>query len=340
MATIDIHTHFMPRPYLELLGTDGPRNGVEVVTSEQGEPIIMFEGHPFGPIGDVFFDADKRLADMDARRVDVHCLSLSPPMVYWADKELGIKLASVFNEETAKVADARPDRFIAIATLPMQDVPAALAEGEKAIKELGMKGFYLGTNVLGKYLSDKDFWPIYELAQSLEIPIFVHPLRVVGADRMDSHYLHNSIGNPTETTLAIAKMIFNGVPQDFPRLKFNFAHAGGAFPYLIGRLDRTFEMRKECQEAIPQPPSTYLDNFSFDTITHRKETLAFLISLMGADKVLLGSDYPFDMGDDDPVASVEGVEGLPPEQTENILSANAVDLLGLGAGHKSSAAAG
>lgn len=329
MPNIDIHTHFMPRAYLELLRREGARNGVTVEDSANGDPIIRFEGHPFGPISDVFFDADKRLADMDANRVDVHCLSLSPPMVYWADPDLGIELARVFNTETAKVARGNPERFIGIATLPMQDVAAAVKEGERAVRELGMRGFYLGTNVLGKYLAERDFWPVYELAQSLEIPIFVHPLRVVGADRMDNYYLHNSLGNPTETALCISRMIFGGVPQAFPRLKFCFAHAGGTFPFLVGRFDRTFKMRQECQRAIDEYPSTLLDNFFYDTITHHQGALSFLISSMGSDKVLLGSDYPFDMGDDHPVDTVEAVTGAGTPEREGILGATAMELLGL-----------
>ena len=327
MQTIDIHTHFMPRDYLALLESEGGRHGVEVVRGDSG-PIIMFDGHPFGPIEDVFFDLDKRIMDMDKKRVDVHCLSLSPPMVYWADPGLGLELARTFNDGTTGAVRAHPERFIGIATLPMQDVPAAVAEGERAVKELGMQGFYLGTNVMGKYLDHKDFWPVYELAQSLGVPIFVHPLRVAGADRMDVYYLHNSIGNPTETALAISRMLYAGVPEQFPHLKFCFAHAGGSFPYLVGRVDRTYEMRKECKH-LPDYPSSYLDNFTFDSITHHGDVLEFLIRSMGSDKVLLGSDYPFDMGDDDPMASVEAVAGLAQPDRERIISGNAQQVLGL-----------
>lgn len=328
MPSIDIHTHFMPRAYLDLLQKKGPPHGIEVVRNEQGKPIIMFEGHPFGPIEDVFFDADKRIADMDAGRIDVHCLSLSPPMTYWADPELGLELSQVYNDGTTEAVRAFPTRFIGIATLPLQDVPAALTEGERAVKELGMQGFYLGTNVLGKYLDHKDFWPVFELAQSLGVPIFVHPLRVVGAERMDAYYLHNSIGNPTETALTISRMVYGGVPAAFPDLKFCFAHAGGSFPYLVGRVDRTYKMRKECKH-LPEAPSTYLKNITFDTITHHPAVLEFLVNFMGSDKVLLGSDYPFDMGDDDPMASVEGIPNLNPAARNQIISGNALDLLGL-----------
>ncbi len=328
MPSIDIHTHFMPREYLDLLHREGGRHGVEVVRSDSAGPIIMYEGHPFGPIDDVFFDAEKRIVDMDAQRVDVHCLSLSPPMVYWAGAELGLELARVFNDGAAKAASTYPTRFIAIATLPMQDVPAAVAEGERAVKELGMQGFYLGTNVLGKYLDHEDFWPVFELAQSLGVPVFVHPLRVVGAERMEEFYLHNSIGNPTETALTISRMLYSGVPAQFPDLKLCFAHAGGSFPYLVGRLDRTYKMRKECQH-LAQPPSSYLKNITFDTITHHPAVLEFLIKSMGPDKVLMGSDYPFDMGDDDPMGSVEAVPGLAQPDRERIISGNALNMLGL-----------
>ena len=328
MPSIDIHTHFMPREYLDLLDREGGGHGVKVVRSDGKGPIIVYEGHPFGPIDDVFFDAEKRIAHMDAQRVDVHCLSLSPPMVYWASPELGLELARVFNDGTAKVARTYPSRFIAIATLPMQDVPAAVAEGGRAVKELGMQGFYLGSNVMGKYLDHEDFWPVFELAQSLDIPVFVHPLRVVGAERMDEFYLHNSIGNPTETALTISRMIYRGVPARFPDLKLCFAHAGGSFPYLVGRLDRTYKMRKECQH-LDKPPSGYLKNITFDTITHHSAVLEFLIKSMGPDKVLMGSDYPFDMGDDDPMGSVEGVPGLAQADLERIVSGNALNILGL-----------
>jgi aminocarboxymuconate-semialdehyde decarboxylase len=264
---------------------------------------------------------------MDRQGVASHALSLMPPMVYWGDGALGSRLARVVNDAMAEAGRARPDRFVFFAALPMQDPAAAVAEAERAVTELGCRGIYLGTNISGKELTDPSFLPVFERIDALRVPIFLHPLNVIGARRLTSYYLHNLLGNPFDTAVAAANMIFSGFLDRFPKLDICLPHAGGALPYLIGRLNRGWKMRQECK-APKKPPSSYLRRFSYDTISHAPESLGYLINLVGADRVMLGSDYCFDMGYERPVNAVTALK-LGRKDEEKILGGNAAGLLRL-----------
>jgi aminocarboxymuconate-semialdehyde decarboxylase len=251
-----------------------------------------------------------------------------PPMVYWADGALGLRLARLVNDAMAEASRLYPDRFVALATLPLQDAEAAVGEVERAVTELGCRGTYLGTNVRGKELSDPSFAPALARIDALRAPIFLHPLNVIGTERLSSYYLHNLLGNPFDTAVAAANLIFSGLLDRFPKLEFCLPHAGGAFPYLIGRLDRGWKVRDECK-ALKKPPSSYLRRFTYDTISHAPESLDYLIKLVGVDRVMMGSDYCFDMGYERPVKAVTALKLRRADQ-EKILGGNAARLLGLG----------
>jgi aminocarboxymuconate-semialdehyde decarboxylase len=214
-----------------------------------------------------------------------------------------------------------------LATLPMQDPDAAVNEVNRAVTELGCRGIYLGTNIRGKELSDPSFLPVFERIHALGMPIFLHPLNVIGVQRLTSYYLHNLLGNPFDTAVAAANLIFSGVLDRFPKLTVCLPHAGGALPYLIGRLNRGWKVRPECK-ALKKPPSSYMRRFTYDTISHAPESLSYLIDLVGVDRVMLGSDYCFDMGYEQPVKVVTALK-LSPADQEKILSANAARLLRL-----------
>jgi aminocarboxymuconate-semialdehyde decarboxylase len=266
---------------------------------------------------------------MDAAGVAVHALSLMPPMVYWADGALGLRLARLVNSAMAEAARRHPDRFVVLATLPLQNPEAALVELERAVAELGCRGIYLGTNVRGKELTDPSFLPIFERIHTLGVPIFLHPLNVIGAERLANYHLHNLLGNPFDTAVAAANLIFGGLLDRFPKLNVCLPHAGGALPYLIGRLNHGWKVRPECR-ALKQPPSSYLRRFTYDTISHAPESLRYLIELVGADRVMLGSDYCFDMGYERPVEAVIRLRGLTQADRAKILGGNAARLLRLG----------
>ncbi len=325
-VTIDIHAHFVPEEYLRLIEAEGETRGVRLRPGPNG-PLIAVGQVAIGPITAHYHNADLRLKAMDAQKVTVHALSLMPPMVYWADGALGLRLARLVNDAMAEASRSHPDRFVVLATLPMQDPEAAVSEVDRAVTQLGCRGIYLGTNVRGKELTDPSFLPVFERIDALRVPIFLHPLNVIGAQRLTSYYLHNLLGNPFDTAVAAANIIFSGLLDRFPRLEVCLPHAGGALPYLIGRLNHGWKVRQECK-ALKKPPSSYLRRFTYDTISHAPESLSYLIKLVGADRVMIGSDYCFDMGYERPVEVVSALK-LSRADQEKILSGNATRLLRL-----------
>ena len=324
---IDIHAHFVPEAYLRLIETEGEACGLRLKRGRNG-PAILIGDIPIGPITPHYYDLDLRLRTMDAQGVTVHALSLMPPMVYWADGVLGLHLARLVNDAMAEAVRLHPDRFVALATLPMQDLEAAVSEVDRAVTELGCRGIYLGTNVRGKELTDPLFLPVFERIHALRVPVFLHPLNVIGAERLTNHYLHNLLGNPFDTAVAAANLIFSGLLDRFPKLNICLPHAGGALPYLIGRLNHGWKVRQECG-GLKKPPSSYLRRFTYDTISHAPESLQYLIKLVGADRVMVGSDYCFDMGYERPVEVVTRLRGLTRADRAKILGGNAARLLGL-----------
>lgn len=327
LRAIDIHAHFVPEEYLRLIEAEGEACGLRLKRGRNG-PAILIGDIPIGPITPHYYDLDLRLRTMDAQGVTVHALSLMPPMVYWADGVLGLHLARLVNDAMAEAARLHPDRFVALATLPMQDPEAAVSEVDRAVTELGCRGIYLGTNVRGKELNGPLFLPVFERIHALRVPVFLHPLNVIGAERLTNHYLHNLLGNPFDTAVAAANLIFSGLLDRFPKLNICLPHAGGALPYLIGRLNHGWKVRQECR-ALKKPPSSYLRRFTYDTISHAPESLQYLIKLVGADRVMVGSDFCFDMGYERPVEVITRLRGLTRADRAKILYGNAARLLGL-----------
>lgn len=326
---IDIHAHFFPEGYLRLIAEEGGRFGARVSRSDPKGPVIEVGSLRSGPLRAAFTDLDLRRKEMDRQGVRVHALSLTLPMVYWADGDLGLRLARVVNDALSQAHTAYPDRFVGLATLPMQEPKLAVEELDRAVRLPGIRGVYLGTNIRGRELSDRDFFPVYERIEALGLPLFLHPLNVIGADRLSSYYLGNLLGNPFDNAVAAAHLIFGGVLDRFKRLQVCLPHAGGAFPYLVGRLTRGWKVRSECRH-LKRPPAAYLRRFTYDTISHSAEALGYLIGLVGADRVMLGSDYCFDMGYERPVQIVTRLRGLSRADQARILGGNAARLLRLG----------
>lgn len=325
---IDVHAHYVPRSFLEAIEKEGAPYGASL-RRDGGNPTILLAGRPYGPITRHYYETKPRLAEMDKAGVDMQVLSLNPPMVYWADAGLGTRLARLYNDELAATVAGRPDRLAGLATVPLQDVPAAVAELGRAICQLGLRGVYIGSNVCGKELDHPDLLPFFAQVEALRAPVFIHPIDVLGSERLGSYYLHNGLGNPFDTAVAAARLIFGGILDRFPRLQVCLAHAGGALPYLIGRLDRVYRVRKEAREKVRRPPSTYLRRLYYDTITHHGPALRYLVGLMGADRVALGSDYRFDMGLSDPAGAVRAVRQLSRTDRSVILGGVAARLLKL-----------
>lgn len=264
------------------------------------------------------------------KQIDLQLLSFFPILknsfLCSLDSELGLAMATAINNSMAKVEKAHPTRFLSLITLPLQDVDVAVDELDRAVKDLGMKGVALGSNVGGRNLDSVEFWPFYQKVQQLDVPIVVHPTTPFGIERMPHYHLQNLIGNPAETSLCIASIIFGGVLETFPNLKFCFVHGGGFIPYQRGRLEHGYKVRSECKIAISKPPSEYLKLIYIDTITHSQLALKYLIEAIGSEKVLMGSDYDADMSDPNPVSTVKALEFLSSKEKEQILGKTAAKL--------------
>ena len=326
---IDIHCHYTPRECLNMVDSAGQKFGPSIVTDASGQEILEVEGFRLGPIGRKAYDAETRLKDMDGIGLDIQAVSAAPfSFFYNLDPEVSLSLARKHNDGIAQLVTAYPDRFIGLATVPMQDANKAVTELERAVKELGFRGLEINTNINGKNLDEPEFLPVYEKAEALGIPIVVHPHYVVGVERLRRYYLVNLIGNPVDTTIAIASVIFSGILDKFPKLNWVFVHAGGTAPYIKGRWDHAYHHGVVVKFDIPKPPTEYFKTLYIDTIAHSQPALAYLINTQGADHVVLGSDYPFDMADPDPVSTVKK-QGLSAEDEAKIMGNNLVALLGL-----------
>jgi aminocarboxymuconate-semialdehyde decarboxylase len=299
--TIDVHAHHTPADCVALL--------------PGGLPLAHI-------VGDMS-DQTRRLADMDRAGVDVQVLS---PFLGFLSRDLSI--ARQHNDAMAAAVDAHPERFIGLAAAPMAEPEAAPDEIERAIKDLGLHGVEMGTNVLGKNLDDPAFAPVFDRLAALDVPVFLHPLNVLGPDRLASYSLDNLIGNVTDTAVAAASLIFGGVMERLPNLKVYLAHGGGSCPFVRGRWDHGWRARAN-ESRIKQPPSAYLARLYFDALTHSPDALAFLVAWAGADHVMMGTDYPFDMGDASPVETIEANAALSVEQKRAILGESAASLFGL-----------
>ena len=326
--TIDTHAHYFPESYLKLIADHGKRCGTTLVADPSGARFIQV-GLLLrtGPITPEFYDLDDRLKTMNKTGVGMHALSLTQPMVYWADDELGLRLCVAFNDAASEAHRKHPDRFIGFACLPLQNPNLALEELERVARLPGIRGIYMATAVRDRELSDRSFFPVYERIADLRLPIFLHPM-MINNERLMRYYLINLLGNPFETAIAASHLIFGGVLDAFPQLEVSLPHAGGALPILRGRLDRGFEIRGECK-VISRPPSGYLRRFTYDTIAYSEPIMDDLVGLVGAERIMMGSDYCFDIAYNDPVKVVKGMKSVNDRQRQQILWGNAARLLRL-----------
>jgi aminocarboxymuconate-semialdehyde decarboxylase len=325
---VDIHSHYFPEVYLNLFNEDGKRFNAEYRVTEQGF-FYKTPNNPnaAGPLAMKFTDLKQRIADMDQQGVSVQAISLTQPMVYWGDAELDHKLATAWNDAASAAHAAHPTRLVGFCTLPMLYPDRAIEELNRASKLPGMRGVYMGTNINSKDLDDPLFEPIWARIEELDLPVFLHPLQTVGGDRLRKYYLANLVGNPVDTAIAACHLIFGGVLERHPKLRIGLPHGGGALLILIGRVDHGWQARPEAKQ-IPRAPSSYLDRFFYDTIVHSKPIMEFVISTVGAERVMLGSDYCFEMGYERPVQFLEQIN-LSSEQRKMILGGTAAKLLKL-----------
>ncbi len=328
-SAVDIHAHYFPQAFLDLVAANAGAYGFEHKMIEGKGPQFKIGYLATGPVVPKFIDLDARLAAMDAQGVEVHVLSLSQPMVYWAKRDLAQQLSETYNDGLAAAHERHPKRLYGLATLPMHEPDLAVREAERASRLPGVRGFYVATHVLDRELSDPAFFPVYERIEALGMPLFLHPVEVIGHQRLAKHYLTNLLGNPFESAIAAAHLVFGGVLDRFPKLTVCLPHAGGAFPWLVGRLHRGWEKREELRQLKLEGPLAYLRRFYYDTVGYSDDVLEYLTRVIGADRVLMGSDYCFPIAYEQPVKIVTDHPRLDDDAKHRIVEANARRLLDL-----------
>ena len=292
-------------------------------------PILRDDKHGT-PVYAEFHDADAKVAGMDKKGIDVSVLSVTPVVFFY---ELAADAAAdacrVMNDGIARMVAARPERLRGMATLPMQNADAAVAELERAVKDLGFRSVELGVRVNGELLSDAKFRPVLKRAAELKAFVFTHPY-IAGSLPPDLNCYHfgNTVAMPFDTALMAAHLMFDGTLEALPALNVVLAHGGGHLPYQIGRLDHGYRVRPEARAYAKRSPRELLRRFYFDSLTHDADALRYLIAKVGADRVVIGTDAPFDMAEDDPLAKLHAVKGLAADELARIYGANALELLG------------
>jgi aminocarboxymuconate-semialdehyde decarboxylase len=329
MRTIDIHTHVLTEETMGLLQKESPQIAPKLRQIDSDFLALDVAGVLYGPFPRGGFDIDQRFADMAAAEVEVQVLSATP-QTYYYDQEpsLATACAALQNDQIAKLVKAHPDRFLGIATLPMQAPQRAAEELRRSIRTLGLRGAMIGSNVQGRNLDDPALEPLWAEAAALSAFMIVHPMNVAGSDRLRSYYLNNLIGNPLDTTIAAACLVFGGVLERHPNLKVLLVHGGGFVPFQAGRWVHGWQVRPEPKVNVKQSPQPWIDRFYYDTILHAQPQLEFLVSSVGSARVLLGSDYPYDMGTGECVRQVKALP-IPEADKAKLLCDNALALLGL-----------
>ncbi len=336
---IDIHHHYVPQTFLDMVRKDGEKYQAVAFRDQQtgleALAVGMTDEPPPRPIGRSLFamdpgiwDLSLHLEEMDGMGLDMAALSISPLLYYyWADAPLGLEVARIQNDAIHEASTAHPDKFVAMGTVPMQDVGAAITELERIVKDYGFTAVEIGGSVNGKNLDEPEFDAFFQRAEALDVLIFIHPMANPAPDRLIRYYTENIIALPLESGICALSLIFGGVLERYPNIKICFAHGGGIAPGLIGRWDHGWEVRDEGKVVIDKPPSTYFKKLYFDDLTHGDDVLQALLTISDPEHVVIGTDYNYDMGQYPPAAHRLDRVPLTTEQRENIEWKTAARLL-------------
>lgn len=327
VRVIDMHNHLVAPEVVAFLEREGARYNTRIVERD-GQRFFVIQETARRPLHARISQVEARLSDMDAEGVDIQAISCVPFVMYpEVSAELGSTIARINNDALVAACARRPDRFVPLASVPLQDPPAAARELERAA-QLGLRGAEIPPNVGGQGLDEPQFEVFWEAAEALRMVVCIHPFDAAPHGMLARYGLGNLVGNLYDTGLAAALLIYGGVLERHPALRVVLYHGGGAFPSLIGRLDMGYRMFPECQAAIPRPPSTYVNQFTFDIIAFRQDMLRYLVSTYGAERLVVGSDYPLPAGLAHPIAEVKAL-GLDPATEDAVLGGNASRLLRL-----------
>jgi aminocarboxymuconate-semialdehyde decarboxylase len=326
MPIIDFHNHYYPPGYLKALQSG--ESAVRVTIDDHGNPLLHYPGdYNIAVPGQR--DLNVRRKMLDDLGIDMQVYTLTTPGTHVESPATAARLASLVNDEFAEGIAAHRGRFSALATLPLNDAAASVKELERAMRQLHLPGAMLFSNVNGVALADARFLPLYELANDLGAVLYIHPTHPLGVEAMTDFWLMPLVGFLMDTTLAASKLVFTGIPEKFPRIRWALTHLGGTIPYMAERLDRGWRAFKECRVNINRPPSEYLRHFYFDTVNFSQDAVKLAIAFAGADHLLAGSDYAHQIGS--PKLMLESLRALDVSETDRagMLGGNAARLLGL-----------
>jgi len=326
---IDIHTHIMPSTMPNWTKKFGYGEFIHL-EHNNCQACMMRGDKVFRVVEENCFKEEVRIKEMDETEVSIQVLSTIPVLFnYWAKANDGSETSRFFNDHIAETVSKNPKRFIGLGTVPLQDVDLAVKEMERCVKDLKMPGLEIGSNINGKNLNEKEFFPFYEEAEKLGCALFVHPWEMMGEEQMPKYWLPWLVGMPAETSRAICSMIFGGVFTKYPKLRVAFAHGGGSFPFTIGRIEHGFDVRPDLTAVDNNiNPRDYLGKFWVDSLVHDKKAFSYLLEVVGEDKVCLGSDYPFPLGESHPgklIAKMKAGKKID----KKLLYKNAEDWLGI-----------
>tara|TARA_B100001250_G_scaffold391240_1_gene391927 strand:+ start:161 stop:1171 length:1011 start_codon:yes stop_codon:yes gene_type:complete len=327
---IDIHTHILPKSWPDLKKKYGYGGWIHLDHFNAGCARMMKDDEFFREVESNLWDPEKRLNDCQYHNVDIQVLSTVPVMFsYWAKPRDALDLSKLLNDHIASVVAKYPMHFLGLGTIPLQDADLAIKELERCIKDIGLIGVQLGSNVNGKNLDDDILFPIFEAASDLNACIFIHPWDVMGKEDLKKYWLPWLVGMPAETSRAICSMIFGGIFERLPKLRVAFAHGGGSFPSTIGRIQHGFNARPDlCAIDNNIDPISYLGKFWVDALVHDSIALDLLINKLGENKIAMGTDYPFPLGEKEPGQLIE-VSDYNNNLKEKLLYNNALDWLGI-----------